>query len=65
MTQKEFLFDYSAAQVLLLVDTWATRQAKMWGGGKKESEGPVKSRTHPNAKPGSLADAYALKGLLG
>jgi len=67
MKHREFLFDYSMEQILLLVDTWATRQAKMWGGGKKSREGEevVRSRAHPNAKPGSLADAFALKRVLG
>lgn len=61
---KEFLFEYSMAQILLLVDTWATRQAMMWGGGKKKEEVP-RSKAHPSAIPGDLSTAFALKKMMG
>jgi hypothetical protein len=68
MKHREFLFEYSMAQILLLVDTWATRQAKMWGGGEKKGESSeiVKSVSHPEAIPTSpmkllLVDGFEKK----
>jgi len=64
MSQGEFLFEYSMAQVILLVDLWATRQAMMWGGGKKKQEDAVKSKTHPDAIPVDLTTMYTLEKML-
>jgi len=61
MKHREFLFDYSMEQILLLVDTWATRKAKMWGGGEKKG-GEVRSKIHPDATPTPASGLLLLDG---
>jgi len=59
MRHKEFLFDFSMKQILLLIDRRAKRNARTSKGGTS------KSRLHPEAKTGNLADMFALKRLMG
>ena len=60
MKHKEFLFDFSMEQILLLINRRVERNKKA---GKQDSEVP-RSKTHPNAIPGSAADVFALKKLM-
>ena len=60
MKHKEFLFGFSMEQILLLIDRRVERNNRAG----KQDGGTPKSRTHPDAIPGSMADAFALKKLM-
>jgi hypothetical protein len=61
MKHKEFLFDFSMEQILLLVDRRVERNKR---GEKRDSSSVPKSRMHPTATPGSMADVFALRKML-
>jgi hypothetical protein len=60
MKHKEFLFEFSMEQILLLVNKRAERNKRV---GKGEEDIP-RSRMHPEAKVGNLADMYTIKRLM-
>jgi len=60
MKHKEFLFEFSMEQILLLIDRRVNRNKRVG----KSSGGITRSKAHPDAKVGSMSDAFTLKRLM-